>query len=730
MATVKKMYSSEEKKQLCSLLEACYRDGIFPSGLDIGIAELGEDFARFDLNEGFSEFNLTWLREHAITILFQERASVLSNDTKKKLVHLYEDSGYDAGLIADSAKRGRYQNEGKNLASFVSSQTSVITWLKQKKEDYVDLGNKSYKLTFLPWMTLSEMKEYKEAEFKVCWIRCPRVPLQLLAILQTAVEKSFGEVLKVHPFEEYEDEPELGTVRFDLELEARKKVKPRLLVGIPGQGDYHFEVISAATPWCSVCRVNYHTNKEDCCPAFEDPDPFMQQMKQKSFPPDPPFSGFVPTGEEPPLTGFRRFAGKRRPSNPVNNSSSKSQHPPVKTRGRSRSRSIHRSRSPSGRSSRGEKNSSGTKGKSLSSGGKKTPSPLNKKSKESIVSKGGSDSVSSYGPEKEDEGSMKIDKNADNGESEEEEDGESEGEGDLERNRSVMEEVGRNALVKAVEAVISKGRGRRSFHSPFKRSRTHSPDREFRKTGSEHSSQASETDSGQGIVRNKDSGNRKLRTALTEAEPRSTLGRDDKGIPKVLIPLLCSTSDKGVVIMASQANDGNLELATTNANVPLTGNVILKKVARIIPEGLRVRIIPQARVEGQNVVSTKGEKIRFYFVPLEIHMNDETNNIIAGQNKSWFPLSYLSSPLNPELQGIRVVPGVSAAVIADWLTTSVLRELLLTSQLMTAIQEPWDDASREEEARKRKQPSGGQGVGGRIQSIVGNVGSHASYGQA
>ncbi|GBG76594.1 hypothetical protein CBR_g22473 [Chara braunii] len=44
--------------------------------------------------------------------------------------------------------------------------------------------------------------------------------------------------------------------------------------------------------------------------------------------------------------------------------------------------------------------------------------------------------------------------------------------------------------------------------------------------------------------------------------------------------------------------------------------------------------------------------MRIYYVLMEIQMMDETNDIIAGQNRSWFPLLTLSSPLNPELQEV------------------------------------------------------------------------------
>ncbi|GBG81160.1 hypothetical protein CBR_g31836 [Chara braunii] len=85
------MYTEEEKKQINSLMDACFSDGIVPSGLNIasglniGVPTLTDDLARFDLSEEFSEYNVQWLKKHAVTILFLNDVAVLSNRLKKQL---------------------------------------------------------------------------------------------------------------------------------------------------------------------------------------------------------------------------------------------------------------------------------------------------------------------------------------------------------------------------------------------------------------------------------------------------------------------------------------------------------------------------------------------------------------------------------------------------------------------------------------------------------------------
>ncbi|GBG63294.1 hypothetical protein CBR_g37380 [Chara braunii] len=303
-----KIYTEEEKEQINSLLELCFRDGIMPAGLDVGVAEVTDEIARFDLNEEFSNQNVEWLIKHAVTVQFLNDAAVLSNSLKKKLVRIYENAWYDSGLLDEGITRGRYQSEGKNLCSFVSSQTSVIEWMLHKESDVIVLEGKEYRVAFLPWMTFLEMREFKDTTPKIFWVRCPRVPLQLMSTLQNAIEKTFGAAVKNYPTEQDDEEPELGSVRFDLKIQAKERVRPRLVVGIPNQGDYYFKVLSASTPWCEQCKTFYHKETDECCPvkAEAEFDPFAPEG-EKPTPPKPPFSGFVPLGETPPVAGFRRF---------------------------------------------------------------------------------------------------------------------------------------------------------------------------------------------------------------------------------------------------------------------------------------------------------------------------------------------------------------------------------------------------------------------------------------
>ncbi|GBG64326.1 hypothetical protein CBR_g41527 [Chara braunii] len=308
--TSTRVYTLEEKVYIRELLDACFHDSLLPTGLCIEKAELGEDFARLDLDKDFADQQTEWLREHAVTIVFNEEAGNLSNKIKKQLVLVFENSWYDSGEVDLDTKRGRYQNEGKNLATYVASTSEIAEWLRQEHSVEIELNGKSYGVSFLPWMDLAEMKFYKTTgKPKIFWIRCVHVPLQLMAPLQIAVELIFGKVVKRHPFEEYEDEPELGTVRFDLEPMAELRVKSRLIVGIPRKGEYHVKVISAATPWCRKCRMNYHKETDNCCLAAEIG---LFDTTVRDPLPTPPFLGFVPLGQDVPARGQNRFQNKRR----------------------------------------------------------------------------------------------------------------------------------------------------------------------------------------------------------------------------------------------------------------------------------------------------------------------------------------------------------------------------------------------------------------------------------
>ncbi|GBG67324.1 hypothetical protein CBR_g463 [Chara braunii] len=129
----------------------------------------------------------------------------------------------------------------------------------------------------------------------------------LLSPLCVANENTFGTMLKVHPMEKEGEDPELGSVRFDIDVSVKAQVKPRLVVGVLRQGDYYFEVVTAQTAWCNHCREFYHDAKEEC-PGNAEADPFADNFNRPE-PPIPPFSGFVPVGEDAPTTGFRRFPG-------------------------------------------------------------------------------------------------------------------------------------------------------------------------------------------------------------------------------------------------------------------------------------------------------------------------------------------------------------------------------------------------------------------------------------
>ncbi|GBG85483.1 hypothetical protein CBR_g40122 [Chara braunii] len=198
-----------------------------------------------------------------------------------------------------------------------------------------------------------------------------------------------------------------------------------------------------------------------------------------------------------------------------------------------------------------------------------------------------------------------------------------------------------------------------------------------------------------------------LPSGLTLADPVETLERSDLNIQKILIPLICANSNKGVMVMATQLANGLLELPTADAEGALTELVILEKVKPLIPNFMQVRVIPTVRVGCYTAEDGNGTKARLYFVFLDAKMDNQTMNQLTTMDKDWFPLSTLDSPANESLNMIIIKQTMTATTIAQWLATTAYRDVIFKPEFSNLLRVPWFDQQNlkgGEGSRRRKQP--------------------------
>ncbi|GBG62320.1 hypothetical protein CBR_g29928 [Chara braunii] len=269
-STVQKNMSlgSEEKNRIKGILADCYNEGLLPEDLLPERVEVGDDFVRVMVNPNHYAVQEEWLKENALTVAFGHDAKSIPVSVKIRLIRMHEDGWAKGGSISAAPKRGVFHNEGFNLVTYVASAKEIAMWLLRKKEDKIVLDGKTYTMTFRPWMSEDELFEWREAmRYKFFWVRCKYVPVAALPYLATAVQSAFGKILK--KFETYADPiaPELVNVRFDLEPAARVRYRPYLIIDMKKGGFVEIEVVHAQTPWCKVCRQNFHHEDDDCCPA-------------------------------------------------------------------------------------------------------------------------------------------------------------------------------------------------------------------------------------------------------------------------------------------------------------------------------------------------------------------------------------------------------------------------------------------------------------------------------
>ncbi|GBG76971.1 hypothetical protein CBR_g23302 [Chara braunii] len=489
-----------------------------------------------------------------------------------------------------------------------------------------------------------------------------------------AIALCYG-MLKVHPMEKGEEDPELGFVRFDMDVSVKARVKPRLVVGVPRQGDYYFEVVSAQTPWCNRCREFYHEEKDDCCPGNAEADPFADNFN-RPVPPSPPFSGFVPIGEKPPTTGFRRFPGGNQSYQEKLTSGSRK-----------------------GSRDEGEKK---TKGLSKGKEGKPQQQTTQKKkgkSKQGDPSgqhsrvKGDRSSRADDGVESESEGNSRL---------------------------SALEKGAYKALSKAFKS----GSGGRdhmkdiSFQGFAKEVKISEGSEEEKEEEDEE--EENEKECGGYLMEEEGSGTGGggRVEGLVGGVPIETLNRGDD-IVRVLVPLIFARASSGVMILATQLADGSMEQPTVEFKELLTQPAILKRTRYIVPSCLQIRVIQGMRTGVHTVALPSGQKTRFYFVFLDAKMENTIKDQLEALDRSWFALNLLDSDLNEDLEKISLKGSLSAKVIAEWLRDAeVYRSALFDESFKATLGTPWQVTSPSsggrEGARRRKKPDNGESPRGRI----------------
>ncbi|GBG74132.1 hypothetical protein CBR_g17843 [Chara braunii] len=636
------------------------QDGLLPSGLCIGTTELGEDFARLDLDEDFSDAQTEWLRDHAVTVQFHQEVGNLSNNIKKQLSRVYENSWYDNGDIDLDTKRGRYQNEGKNLATYVASTKEIADWLRQEGGVALELKGKSYDIWFIPWMDLAEMKFLKSTgKPKIFWIRCLNVPLQLMAALHIAVEQNFGKVVKLHPFEEFSDEPEPGNVRFDLDPLAELRVKRKIIVGIPKKGEYHIEVISAATPWCNTCRMHYHTKTNACCLAKES-DPFVDPPTKESLP-LPPFSGFVPMGQTVSTSGWNRYQKQA----------------VRKTEGAAQSPSFGMS---------GTKNDPKELTKGIQHGKLREKIPVSKSGKTSQMSKTSTGQKEvSKSPVRSLSGSSEKSMNSDKMK---------------EDHKSPVNKINIDAAdadasraLEDLRRVSSAKTTKGPSSSPLKRSRI-LPDpgsREHSRKGTEESSSSSSRDTSRESLEKRGS-YRKTSAALSVAGPIRSLTKEQMAVPRLLVPIILVAGADQVVFLTRTDDSGTVSIPSTpiGMNDCLTEPFILRKVKGLVHEGLPARMIPNLNMGIHTVERNNEPSARLYMACIEGKIDDTQILNIEWAGFTWTPLIHLSSANNESLNWIRITEEISATATAEWLQNASQKGVLLGPPFLSYLRLPWD----------------------------------------
>ncbi|GBG81642.1 hypothetical protein CBR_g32635 [Chara braunii] len=86
--------------------------------------------ARFKVNVAIDRAKVNWLKQHTVTIIFQEGARFLPKKVKDYIVRAYEDERVQNGNCeADMFHRGRVKIESANMVSYVAKNPIIALWM-------------------------------------------------------------------------------------------------------------------------------------------------------------------------------------------------------------------------------------------------------------------------------------------------------------------------------------------------------------------------------------------------------------------------------------------------------------------------------------------------------------------------------------------------------------------------------------------------------------------------
>ncbi|GBG59845.1 hypothetical protein CBR_g66648 [Chara braunii] len=193
----------------------------------------------------------------------------LPTDIKRRVIRRYENGWIGMPMLGDEPKRGFFRNEGKNLLSYVACNREVAQWMLRMESDGVELDGNQYDVYFKPWISEREIQEWREKlKIDSFWVRCLRIPIAVLPVLKDAVELAFGKVIKESSVTKKPEEPELASVRFNLEPGSKDRYARYLSIDLPNNGGMvEIEVAAPDTPWCPECKGFFHNEYDEECPA-------------------------------------------------------------------------------------------------------------------------------------------------------------------------------------------------------------------------------------------------------------------------------------------------------------------------------------------------------------------------------------------------------------------------------------------------------------------------------
>ncbi|GBG84176.1 hypothetical protein CBR_g38149 [Chara braunii] len=253
-----------EEERVMGMLAKCFNIRVLPTGWDIGELSKDGSKAHFTLNPSLDEIKVKWLKERIVTVIFQEGSKNLPKKIKEEVIRAFEDIWMGEERFDPVITRGRVCIESNNVLSYIAKNARVTEWMLQEEETRVALRGRWYSIAFKPWLTKKEIQDAKRDTTQIYfWLRILDVPIDAYCYLESSVEHSIGQVMKVYPPEKDARTPQLINVRIDMALEALPRLKETIFF-ITFQGQLiELKVANAQTPWCSRCRRFYHL-VEDC----------------------------------------------------------------------------------------------------------------------------------------------------------------------------------------------------------------------------------------------------------------------------------------------------------------------------------------------------------------------------------------------------------------------------------------------------------------------------------